>query len=126
MQTKNFNGKTLSQQAGWHMNVKNIFNGIPSELGKELFTTIHTAKKFRLERIVSRGQCSPQGFWYDQNENEWLIVLEGTASIQFDGDPEPVELHPGSYLNIPAHAKHRLVQTSQTRQTVWLAIHYDD
>ncbi|MGA2061558.1 MAG: cupin domain-containing protein [Thermoguttaceae bacterium] len=108
------------------MNVKNIFDGIPSELGKELFTTIHTAKKFRLERIVSHGQCSPQGFWYDQNENEWLIVLEGNASIQFDGDPESVELHPGSYLNIPAHVKHRLARTSQTQQTVWLAIHYED
>jgi cupin 2 domain-containing protein len=126
IQTKNFNGKTLSQQAGRHMNVKNIFDGIPSALTEELFTTIHTAKKFRLERIVSQGQCSPQGFWYDQNENEWLIVLEGNAAIQFDGDPEPVELKAGSFLYIPAHAKHRVARTSQTQQTVWLAIHYED
>ena len=102
------------------MNVKNIFNDIPSELAEELFTTIYTAKKFRVKRIVS------QGFWYDQNENEWLIVLEGNASIQFDGIPEPVELGPGSYLNIPAHVKHRLARTSQIQQTIWLAIHYDD
>jgi cupin 2 domain-containing protein len=108
------------------MNVKNIFNDIPSELAEELFTTIHTAKKFRLERIVSQGQCSPQGFWYDQKENEWLIVLEGNASIRFDRDPEPMELVPGTYLNIPAHAKHRVERTSQTGQTVWLAIHYED
>jgi len=108
------------------MNVKNIFNDIPRELAEELFTTIHTAIQFRLERIVSRGQCSPRGFWYDQNENEWLIVLEGNASIQFDGDPKPVELRPGSYINIPAHTKHRVVRTSQARQTVWLAIHYED
>jgi cupin 2 domain-containing protein len=108
------------------MNANNIFNDIPSQLAEELFTTIHTAKNFRVERIVSQGQCSPHGFWYDQNENEWLIVLEGNASILFDGNPAPVELGPGSYLHIPAHAKHRLQRTSQTRQTVWLAIHYGD
>ncbi len=108
------------------MNVKNIFDDIPSELDEELFTTIHNAKKIRIERIVSQGQCSPQGFWYDQNENEWLIVLEGKASIEFQSDHEPAELQPGSYLNIPAHVKHRLARTSQTQQTVWLAIHYED
>ncbi len=108
------------------MKAKNIFHGIPPELAEELLTTIHTAKNIRIERIVSQGQCSPQGFWYDQIENEWLIVLKGKASIQFDGDPEPVDLRPGSYLNIPAHVRHRLVRSSQTRQTVWLAIHYGD
>jgi cupin 2 domain-containing protein len=91
-----------------------------------LFTTIHNSKNFRIERIVSQGHCSPQGFWYDQNEHEWLIVLEGSASIQFQHDPEPVELHQGSYLNIPAHVKHRVVQSNSIQQTVWLAIHYSD
>jgi cupin 2 domain-containing protein len=108
------------------MNAKNIFHDIPSVLAEELFTTIHAAKKFHIERIVSQGQCSAQEFWYDQNENEWLIVLEGDASIQFEGNPDPVELIPGSYLNIPAHVKHRVARTSQTRHTVWLAIHYED
>jgi cupin 2 domain-containing protein len=106
------------------MNTENIFDAIPSKLADELFTTIHQADNFRIERIVSQGQCSTEGFWYDQDEHEWLIVLEGSAAIQFQHDPEPVELQRGSYLNIPAHVKHRVVQSSPTQQTVWLAIHY--
>jgi cupin 2 domain-containing protein len=108
------------------MNAENIFDGIPAELAKELFTSIHRAGQFRIERIVSQGHCSPEGFWYDQNELEWVIVLQGNASIQFEGHAAPVELRQGSYLNIPAHARHRVVQTSPTQQTVWLAIHYGD
>lgn len=106
------------------MTVENIFDNIPSVINDELFTTIHRAKSFRIERIVSQGHSSPEDFWYDQDEHEWLIVLEGSASIQFEGSPEPVELHPGSYLNIPAHVRHRVVQSSPTQKTVWLAIHY--
>jgi cupin 2 domain-containing protein len=108
------------------MNTKNIFDGIPPKLIDELFTTIHSANKFRVERIVSQGHCSPEGFWYDQNEHEWVIVLEGDASIQFQADRETMYLKPGSYLRIPAHTRHRVVRTSSTGQTVWLAIHYSD
>jgi cupin 2 domain-containing protein len=106
------------------MDVENLLDGIPNELPEELVTTVHRAKAFRIERIVSQGQCSPDGFWYDQDDHEWVIVLEGNASIQFEGNPQPVELRRGSYLHIPAHVKHRVEQTSQARQTVWLAIHY--
>ncbi len=108
------------------MKAKNIFHGIPPELAEELLTTIHSAPNFRIERIVSQGQRSPQDFWYDQNENEWLIVLKGKAAIRFEGDPEPVDLRPGTYLNIPAHARHRVERTGKTSQTVWLAVHYGD
>jgi cupin 2 domain-containing protein len=108
------------------MNAKNIFDGIPSELADELFTTIHCGNTFAIERIVSQGHCSPEGFWYDQNENEWLIVLQGNATVQFDGSQESVELCEGSYLNIPAHKRHRVVQTDMNRQTMWLAIHYKE
>jgi len=104
----------------------NIFDAIPSTLTDELFNTIHRAKNLRIERIVSLGHCSRRDFWFDQNENEWLIVLEGDASIQFEAVPEIVELKPGSYLNIPAHVKHRLSRTNPTRRTVWLAVHYSD
>jgi cupin 2 domain-containing protein len=106
------------------MNAENLFDNVPSELPQEFCTTIHRAGGLRIERIVSQGHCSPPGFWFDQDEHEWVIVLEGKAAVQFDGDPEPVELQRGAYLNIPAHAKHRVMQTSQTERTVWLAIHY--
>jgi cupin 2 domain-containing protein len=108
------------------MNVGSLFDVIPDKLSEELFTTIHRAKTFWIERIVSQGHCSPQVFWYDQDEHEWVIVLQGDAVIQFEGDAESVELRPGSYVNIPAHARHRVVKTSPTQQTVWLAIHYGD
>jgi cupin 2 domain-containing protein len=108
------------------MNVENLLDGIPRELPEELLTTILRAKGFRVERIVSQGHCSPPGFWYEQEDHEWVIVLEGSAAIQFEGDPGPVQLERGSYLNIPAHVRHRVVRTSATERTVWLAIHYGD
>jgi cupin 2 domain-containing protein len=108
------------------MKAENLFDAIPPKLTDELFSTIHRAKNFHIERIVSQGHCSPPGFWYDQIEHEWLIVLEGSASIQFQNETEPVELHRGSYLNIPAHVRHRVLQTSSNQQTVWLTIHYGD
>jgi cupin 2 domain-containing protein len=106
------------------MKTENIFDCIPPKLAEELFITIYSAKNIRIERIVSQGQSSPEGFWFDQDQHEWLIVLEGNAIIHFKDDPRPVELRRGSYLNIPAHKKHRVAQTSPTEKTIWLAIHY--
>ena len=102
----------------------NIFNEIPSELPEEIFTDILRAEGFRVERIVSQGHSSPEGFWYDQDSSEWVIVLQGQARILLEGQAEPVELTPGSYLNIPAHVKHRVTWTDPNRKTVWLALHY--
>ena len=111
------------------MNAENIFEGIPAQLPDELLgellsTDTPGAGRLRIERIVSRGHCSPEGFWYDQETAEWVIVLEGSAGILFQRDAEPVELKPGSYVNIPAHEKHRVAWTDPRRRTVWLAIHY--
>jgi cupin 2 domain-containing protein len=108
------------------MKSENLFNGIPANLPEELFTTLHQAKGLRIERIVSQGHASPPGFWYDQAEHEWVIVLQGGAAIQLEGDLEPVQLPAGAYLNVPAHTRHRVVSTCPTEQTVWLAIHYGD
>ena len=104
--------------------IANLFEGIPAGLAEELFTTIHQAHGLRIERIVSQGHASPPGFWYDQDEDEWVVVLEGSAAVQFEGEPEPVELRRGSVLNIPAHARHRVAWTDPNQQTVWLAVHY--
>jgi cupin 2 domain-containing protein len=89
-----------------------------------LFTTIQEGRGVRIERIVSRGQASPEGFWYDQEEDEWVVVLEGRAAIEFEGQAEAVELVRGSYLNIPAHVRHRVAWTEPEQNTIWLAVHY--
>ncbi len=102
----------------------NLFGNIPADVPEEFYTTVFRASGIRIERIVSHGQASPAGFWYDQDDNEWVIVLEGSAAVQFEDEPEPVELPQGSYLNIPAHARHRVVWTDPNQRTVWLAVHY--
>ena len=106
------------------MKPHNLFAAIPTPLADELVTTLLRAKNLRIERIVSEGQKSPEGFWYDQNEHEWVIVLSGLAAVEFEGEPEPVELDPGDYLHIPAHRRHRVAWTSPDVQTVWLAVLY--
>lgn len=106
------------------MKPNNLFSDIPSDLSEELFSILHQANGLRIERIVSQGQFSPPGFWYDQDESEWVIVLQGNAIIQFDDNSESIELQPGAYLNIPAHQRHRVASTSPTEKTIWLAIHY--
>jgi cupin 2 domain-containing protein len=106
------------------MKADNLLENLPGDLPEEVFTTLLQAGGVRIERIVSQGHASPPGFWYDQNDNEWVIVVEGSAAIQFEGQAEPVELRRGSYLNIPVHAKHRVVSTDPNQKTVWLAIHY--
>jgi cupin 2 domain-containing protein len=106
------------------MKPENLFDGIASELTEELLTTLHRVNGLRIERIVSHGHASPPGFWYDQDEHEWVIVLQGAAAIQFEDESEAVRLQPGTYLNIPAHARHRVLSTSPTEKTIWLAIHY--
>jgi cupin 2 domain-containing protein len=106
------------------MPCENLFTGIPPRLPEELVTVLCRDKGIRIERIVSDGQRSPEGFWYDQNRHEWVIVLEGRAAIEFEGEAEPVVLERGSYLNILAHRRHRVAWTSTTEKTVWLAILY--
>ena len=106
------------------MESENLFEAIPADLPEELFTTILQGGSFRVERIVSEGHASPPDFWYDQDDNEWVLVIDGSAVIEFESQPDPVELRRGSYLNIPAHAKHRVVSTDPNEKTVWLAIHY--
>jgi cupin 2 domain-containing protein len=106
------------------MKADNLFENLPTALPEELFTTIIEAASFRVERIVSQGHASAPGFWYDQEQHEWLVVLEGAAVVEFEGAAEPVPLRRGSCLNIPAHARHRVVWTDPGHRTVWLAIHY--
>jgi cupin 2 domain-containing protein len=104
--------------------IDNLFDNLPAAVPEELFTTVLRANDLRIERIVSQGHASPPGFWYNQVESEWVIVLEGHAAVQFEGEPEVVELRPGSYVKIPAHARHRVAWTDPNHKTVWLAVYY--
>ncbi len=100
----------------------NCFADIPTQLPDELFTTLLSANNVRIERIVSQGHVSPDDQWYDQDEHEWVMVLQGAARLQFE--EQTIELRPGDFVNIPAHKKHRVAWTSTDETTVWLAVHY--
>jgi cupin 2 domain-containing protein len=103
--------------------MENIFSSLPDKLEHESFEELLHHKNIKIERIVSQGHASPENGWYDQNENEWVIVLEGSGSILFESGVE-VNLKKGDYLNIPAHTIHKVTQTDQNNITIWLAIHY--
>ncbi|MBC8751072.1 cupin 2 domain-containing protein [Paraburkholderia sp. WC7.3g] len=77
-----------------------------------------------IERIVSTGQASPPGFWYDSPRAEWVVLLTGAAVLEFAGDPRPHPLKPGDHVMIEAHCRHRVAWTSDTEPSVWLAVYY--
>lgn len=101
----------------------NIFSNIPPELPNEIFEDIIITEKLRIERIVSKGHTSLDIDWYDQSENEWVIVLSGYGVIEYINGTK-VTLKQGDYLHIKAHEKHRVIETSPGEATVWLAIFY--
>jgi cupin 2 domain-containing protein len=102
----------------------NLFAGVPAILPSEEFTTLLQAPNVRIERIVSHGHASPLDFWYDQPQGEWVIVLEGSAGVLFEGEAAPRVLKRGDYLHIPPHARHRVAWTDRNEPTIWLAVHY--
>lgn len=101
----------------------NLFDEIPEALPDEVFQTLLNAPGVRVERIISRGHASPEGFWYDQDESEWVVLLKGAAWLRFEGE-DPIELRPGAFVAIPAHRRHRVEWTDPDETTVWLAIHH--
>ena len=111
----------MSEQMGTR---GNIFANIPDDIPDELFEEISKRETLKIERIVSQGHSSPEGFWYDQAENEWVILLKGSAGLVFEAEDKPVVLSPGDYIDIPAHVKHRVAWTDPEEETIWLAVHY--
>jgi cupin 2 domain-containing protein len=106
------------------MTVENLYDRIPQRLPDELVELLIHHPAFRVERIVSRAHATPEGQWYDQDADEWVLLLKGAAGLLFEGDVAPIELKPGDYLVIPAHVRHRVIWTAQEQDTVWLALHY--
>ena len=91
--------------------------------GPELFETLLSTPGLKVERILSRGHTTPDKEWYDQDQDEWVILLQGQATLLFDDD-STTDLGPGDYLLIPAHTRHRVIHTSTEPPCVWLAIHF--
>jgi cupin 2 domain-containing protein len=100
----------------------NLFENLPDSIPTELIQVLAANGNVRIERIVSHGHSSPDGFWYDQEEHEWVIVLKGTARLQFEDTT--VDLNPGDFVNIPAHKKHRVEWTTPDEPTIWLAVFF--
>jgi cupin 2 domain-containing protein len=105
------------------MQAKHIFADIPEAIIDEQFLTLASCANVEIERIVSTGQASPPGFWYDQEWTEWVLVLSGSAGLRFEGEEQALTLRSGDYVEIPAHARHRVEWTDATQPTVWLAVH---
>ena len=103
--------------------IENIFSKIPKQVPDELFQTLLSNKQIKIERIISKGHSSSVNNWYDQIQDEWIILLEGQAKLQFENNTALLNLNPGDYLFIPAHSKHRVHWTDPTITTIWLAIH---
>ena len=104
--------------------IKNVFDELPQHLPRELVQTLLEAPNLRIERIISHGHASPEGFWYDQDQHEWVVVLKGAARLQFEDGV--VEMKPGDFINIPAFKKHRVDWTTPDEPTVWLGVRYGD
>lgn len=104
----------------------NIFTDFPDQAlsrEAETFEALLTQAGVRIERIISTGQSSPPGFWYCQPQNEWVIVLQGSACLQLEGETEERVLRVGDFVNIPAFCKHRVEWTDFNETTIWLAVH---
>lgn len=106
--------------------ISNLLAEIPESLEEELFQEILTRSNIKIERIVSRGHHSPEGFWYDQKWEEWVLLIKGKAGIEFRENRAMVELEPGDHLLIPAGRLHRVAWTSPEEETIWLAVHLVD
>ena len=103
----------------------NLLAELPDARAAEVTEILHAAPGARIERIVSHGQASPPGFWYDQPEPEFVLLLAGAARLRFADEPEDRLLGPGDWLAIAAHRRHRVTWTDPTAPTVWLAVFYE-
>lgn len=102
----------------------NLLAGLPRRLAQEQCSDLLARPGLRIERIVSTGQASPPGFWYDQEQGEWVLLLAGAARLRFEDEAAARSLGPGDCVEIAPHRRHRVEWTDPTQATVWLAVHY--
>lgn len=104
--------------------LENLFTSLPGDTSREHIDTLLSRPGLRIERIVSYGQASPPDFWYDQPQNEWVVVLSGSAGLRLEHEAAQRTMRPGDCIELPAHCRHRVEWTDSTQATVWLAIHW--
>ena len=102
----------------------NLLSNLPTSVSDELIEVLAENQHVRIERIVSHGHTSPEALWYDQDEHEWVIVLNGEAKLLFENQSEPRHMKMGDHILIPAHQKHRVIWTTLDEPTIWLAVFY--
>ncbi|HEX6830470.1 MAG TPA: cupin domain-containing protein [Methyloceanibacter sp.] len=103
----------------------NLRSGLPARpLPDEVVDLLVERSGLRIERIVSTGQATPEGQWYDQDTDEWVLVVQGSARLRIEGEREDRELSEGDWILLPAHCRHRVTWTRAEPPTVWLAIHF--
>jgi cupin 2 domain-containing protein len=103
--------------------MNNIFNVIPDGISDEIFETLVDTDSVKIELIISKGNSSPDSGWYDQDKNEWILVIKGAAILEFtDGSTQKMKV--GDHINIAAHEKHRVQWTDPDTDTIWLAVFY--
>ena len=105
--------------------IRNLFADLPERTDQEALADLLKRPSFRIERIVSTGQSSPPGFWYDQAHGEWVAVLAGEARLRFEDERTARTLRAGDFVDIAPHRRHRVEWTHEGEPTVWLAVHYD-
>ena len=103
----------------------NLLCDLPDAGVGEVSDTVLAAPGLRIERIVSLGQTSPPGFWYDQPEAEWVLLLAGAAPLRFADEDEEHTLGPGDWVDIAAHRRHRVAWTDPEHPTIWLAVFHE-
>jgi cupin 2 domain-containing protein len=100
--------------------LEHLRRGAPAEA----LVALVEAGDVRIERIVSDGHATPAGEWYDQETDEWVMVVRGSAGLRFEEEPTARVLREGDWVHIPAHARHRVEWTDGREPTVWLAVHW--
>ena len=102
-----------------------LIGDLPSQpLPDEVVTLLLARQDLRIERIVSSGQTTPEGHWYDQERDEWVLVIAGAARLRIEGEASDRKLGQGDWILLPAHCRHRVTWTRAEPPTVWLAIHF--
>jgi len=101
----------------------NLLADVPAGAADEIFQPLLERAGLKIERIVSNGQASPPGFWYDSPQDEWVLLVSGSAALELEADPALRRMQPGDWLHLPAHCRHRVAWTDPAQPTVWLAVH---
>jgi len=103
---------------------RNLFTGVGKELHREHMEVLAREGRTRIERVVSHGEASPPGYWYDQDESEWVLMVRGHARVRFEAEDQVLELSAGDNFLIPPHVRHRVDWTAPDEDTIWLVVFF--